>query len=78
LSFSASTIINMAGIAKRLVRYQVFDGIGTQIWEQDFDLPQDHEGTHHIQPQANFPNCYVLRKFTFQDRSFETITTLKQ
>jgi hypothetical protein len=70
--------IDMVSSAHLKPKYEVFDGMGTKLWEQDFDLPQGHDGTHRIEPQANFPNGYILHKFTFQDGSHESITTLKQ
>ena len=64
--------------AKLKGRYEVFDGQGNLHYSYVFNLPDDHDGTHRIQPDVVLPDGFLYHKFTFADGSYETITTVKQ
>ncbi len=57
---------------------EVFDGQANLLHRQSLDLPVDQDGTHKIIPEINFPKGIIHHRFTFEDGSHSSYTTLKQ
>lgn len=58
--------------------YELFDGQGNKVYEQRFDLPKDHDANHKIDIDVPLPVGFLYHKFTFEDGSHASYTTLNQ
>lgn len=57
---------------------------GFAIWNSDiepdlnFDVSEGHSGSHRLDGAVTLPNGFLYHKFTFDDGSYKTYTTIKQ
>lgn len=68
--------IDIETSAKLKARYQVFDSNGNSFHDQQIDLPKDHSETHRISPGSSLPSGFLYHKFTFEDGSYSSYTTM--
>lgn len=69
--------IQMQASARLNVLYELFDSQGNLLWKQSFNLKDGHDESHQIDPGLQIPSGMLLHKFSFEDGSSETYTTLR-
>jgi hypothetical protein len=57
---------------------ELFDSQGNVQLVKNFFVPKDHSGNHSINTLNPLPNGFLYHKFTFEDGSYKTYTTLNQ
>jgi hypothetical protein len=69
---------NISTTAALRVNYTLFDHMGSTLYIQDFNLPKDHSGEHALNFDGHLPEGFIYHKFTFEDGSHKSYTTIKQ
>lgn len=69
---------NITATAALKVNYTLFNNMGNVLYERNFNLPKDHSGEHSLKFDGYLPDGFLYHKFTFEDGSHKTYTTIKQ
>jgi hypothetical protein len=70
--------INMQATSDLNTRYELYDFQGNLVHRAHYQLKQGHNENHLIQPANPIPSGLLINRFTFDDGSVKTLTTLRQ
>lgn len=69
---------NIVATASLNVGYALYDGQANELCRLNFDVSEGHSGNHRLDGAVTLPNGFLYHKFTFDDGSYKTYTTIKQ
>ncbi|NEN24704.1 hypothetical protein G3O08_14450 [Cryomorpha ignava] len=69
--------IDMNTSARLRMTYEIYDHFGNLVTSTYYDLEEGHSRTHVFPSDKLDPNGITVHKFSFDDGSYETITTIK-
>lgn len=70
--------INMQAAVNLSASYELFDFQGNKIHKAHYNLKQGHNEDHRIVPDEPIPSGLLVHRFTFEDGSTKTLTTMRQ